>query len=152
MLRISSRPTRLSWLATVASSRPTQAGGELKPSSPLNTLFFSCGIGWAIRDSCASSSWAGKDNRSPFHHTSDPSYSNPKASWRSFPVMAESWRICKICVTQLVSDSHVDSAQPRSPAKQSGLMSLVFAEIAVSRRSSCISIRNDLLHCSNRLG
>src|SRR4030095_10443583 len=44
MLRISSRPTRLSWLATVASSRPTQAGGELKPSSPLNTLFFSCGI------------------------------------------------------------------------------------------------------------
>ena len=44
--------------------------------------------------------------------------------------MAESWRICKICVTQLVSDSHVDSAQPRSPAKQSRLMSLVLAEIA----------------------
>ena len=40
--------------------RPTQAGGELKPSSPLNTLFFSSGIGWAIRDTCVSSSWRKK--------------------------------------------------------------------------------------------
>ena len=63
-------------------------GRELSPDSgwwrietdmSFKHAFFSCGIGWEIRDSCASSNWAGRDNPSPFRRINDPSYSNPKA-------------------------------------------------------------------------